>query len=57
VASQALPNAHTADQHFYQGKLMTARYFFEYELVKTDALIQRLSSTDHVTVEMQPTWF
>lgn len=57
TASQALANAHAADQPFYQGKIMTARYFFDYELIKTDALLQRLSAPARVTLEMQPDWF
>ncbi len=58
VAAQALPNATAeAEQNFYQGKLMAARYFFEYELVKVQSLATRLLSHDHVTVEMQTAWF
>jgi alkylation response protein AidB-like acyl-CoA dehydrogenase len=58
TATQALPQAASeGDQHFYQGKLMTARYFFEYELVKTKSLASRLLSQDRVTVEMQADWF
>ncbi len=57
TATQALAGAHAADRNFYQGKIMTARYFFVYELVKTDALIQCLYSADRVTLDMQPDWF
>lgn len=46
-----------ASNHFYQGKIATANYFFEYELVKTTALAKRLLSHNRVTVEMQPEWF
>ncbi len=58
VANQALPDA-TADddRNFYRGKLATARYFFEYELVKRHALVQRLQSENPVTVAMQGEWF
>ena len=42
---------------FYQGKIFTLRYFYEYELVKIDALIKRLLSEDNVTVEMEAEWF
>jgi Acetyl-CoA dehydrogenase C-terminal like/Acyl-CoA dehydrogenase, C-terminal domain len=45
------------DQGFYQGKLACARYFFEYELVKTESLARRLLSEDRITVEMKPEWF
>lgn len=57
VAQQQLAGAHTADKDFYQGKILTARYFYEYELVKAASLIKRLSSTDEVTIEMQADWF
>jgi alkylation response protein AidB-like acyl-CoA dehydrogenase len=45
------------DKAFYQGKLMTARYFYEYELVKIESLSRRLMSDDFVTIEMQESWF
>lgn len=57
VAKEKLNDAHEADQNFYQGKLATMRYFYEYELVKVDSLVKRLQSTDSVTIEMQSDWF
>jgi butyryl-CoA dehydrogenase len=57
VAQQKLNASHEADQNFYQGKLATMRYFYEYELVKVDSLVKRLQSTDNVTIEMQSDWF
>ena len=45
------------DFDFYQGKIFTLRYFYEYELVKIDSLIKRLLSEDNVTVEMEAAWF
>ncbi|MBO0950131.1 acyl-CoA dehydrogenase [Fibrella forsythiae] len=57
IAQAALPTAQGDDQAFYQGKLMAARYFYEYELVKTLSLVHRLQSTDHVTLEMHSDWF
>ncbi len=58
VANLALPTTQTDDdRNFYQGKLATARYFFEYELVKCHALARRLQSTNRVTVAMQGEWF
>lgn len=57
IAQQNLPEAHDADRDFYQGKIMTARYFYEYELVKADSLIKRLSSSNQVTIDMQSEWF
>ncbi|MFD2201089.1 acyl-CoA dehydrogenase [Shivajiella indica] len=46
-----------SEQEFYQGKIMCLRYFFEYELVKMDALGKRLLSTDMPTLEMKEDWF
>ncbi len=46
-----------SDRNFYQGKIATAHYFFEYELIKTISLARRLLSSDHTTVEMQAEWF
>jgi butyryl-CoA dehydrogenase len=46
-----------SDENFYRGKVVTARYFFEYELVKTVSLAERLTGSDRVTIEMQPDWF
>ncbi|RFS17501.1 acyl-CoA dehydrogenase [Emticicia sp. C21] len=57
TAQQNLAEAHDCDRDFYQGKLMTARYFYEYELVKSDSLIKRLLSSDQVTIDMQSEWF
>jgi alkylation response protein AidB-like acyl-CoA dehydrogenase len=57
VAKQKLSIAHEADQNFYQGKLATMRYFYEYELVKVDSLVKRLQSEDSVTIEMRSEWF
>jgi alkylation response protein AidB-like acyl-CoA dehydrogenase len=45
------------DFDFYQGKIFTLRYFYEYELVKIDSLMKRLLSEDNVTVEMETGWF
>ena len=57
VAMAALPAAPGDDAHFYHGKLMAARYFYEYELVKIYGLSKRLRSGDRVTVEMKSEWF
>ncbi len=45
------------EKSFYQGKIMCLRYFFEYELVKMDALGKRLVSPDMPTLEMHEEWF
>lgn len=57
VAQLALPTAHAGDRNFYQGKLMAAQYFYEYELVKVSGLARRLQSANAVTVAMQSEWF
>lgn len=45
------------DKYFYQGKIYTGRYFFDYELIKIDSLATRLSSDDKVTVEISKEYF
>lgn len=45
------------NEDFYKGKIMAMRYFYEYELIKVDALAKRLLSQDNVTIEMQADWF
>jgi butyryl-CoA dehydrogenase len=58
AAQQALDgNAKSKDIDFYQGKLVTARFFFAYELPKIQGLIQRLLDGDPLTVEMQSSFF
>ncbi len=58
VAIHKLPDALSDDdRNFYNGKLMTARYFIEYELIKVRSLAKRLQSPDRVTVEMRSEWF
>jgi alkylation response protein AidB-like acyl-CoA dehydrogenase len=57
-AEEALLAGVTGDDFdFYQGKIFTLRYFYEYELVKIDSLMKRLLSEDNVTVEMEAGWF
>ena len=46
-----------SDRNFYLGKIETARYFVEYELVKISSLSERLSSNSHPTIEMKKDWF
>ena len=58
LTGQNIPGAVSDDDRdFYNGKLMTARYFTAYELVKVRSLAQRLQSPDRVTVEMRGEWF
>ena len=57
VATAKRTDVHGDDADFYHGKLMAARYFYEYELVKIDGLSKRLQSDDRVTVDMKSEWF
>jgi butyryl-CoA dehydrogenase len=51
-AHQALDKGcKSKDIAFYQGKLLTFRYFFRYELPKTLGLAQRLMDKDPITME------
>ncbi len=45
------------DHIFYRGKLFAFRYFFGYELAKTEGLLKRLTHGDGVTVEMEAAFF
>ncbi|MFY0652478.1 MAG: acyl-CoA dehydrogenase [Cyclobacteriaceae bacterium] len=39
------------EDKFYQSKIYTMRYFFEYEIPKSEGLISRLNNSDCVTLE------
>jgi alkylation response protein AidB-like acyl-CoA dehydrogenase len=56
VAQAALRNGAT-EAAFYQGKIYTGRYFFNYELTKIESLATRLFSDDKVTVEITKEYF
>ncbi|MBU1739943.1 MAG: acyl-CoA dehydrogenase [Proteobacteria bacterium] len=45
------------DAKFYQGKLLTMKYFFHYELPKTLGLAERLKEADGLTLDMRPSLF
>lgn len=57
IASQKALDSGTNEANFYEGKLFTLRYFFEYELVKIDSLAKRLTSADALTVKMREEYF
>jgi butyryl-CoA dehydrogenase len=40
-----------------RGKLQTARYFFEYELPKTDAWLNVVETRNSTCREMREDWF
>jgi butyryl-CoA dehydrogenase len=46
-----------SDQDFYIGKIMTMKYFFLYELIKTYGLIERLSEEDGLTANFDDKFF
>jgi alkylation response protein AidB-like acyl-CoA dehydrogenase len=46
-----------ADDHFYRGKMFALRYFFRYEIPKTQALAQSLMDPDILTVDMKSELF
>ncbi len=51
-ASAGLTTAATEEEkHFYEGKLLTLRYFMEYEIPKTRGMKERLFSEERVTME------
>jgi butyryl-CoA dehydrogenase len=50
-------NPSETDSQFYQGKLITLRYFFHYELPKTLGLAARLMEEDGLTVEIDGSAF
>lgn len=57
-AQEALQkNPPKAEFNFYYGKVLTMRFFYEYELPKIEGLATRLLSDDPVTLEMQTAFF
>jgi len=58
VARKALAgNPASGDVNFYQGKLHTCAYFFNYELPKIEGLAKRLQNSDGLTVAMKNEYF
>lgn len=49
--------ARKKDRDFYEGKMFALRYFFGYELPRTEGLAARLADDDRMTVEMRPEFF
>ncbi|MBI5844980.1 MAG: acyl-CoA dehydrogenase [Deltaproteobacteria bacterium] len=50
-------NPSGGEKDFYEGKILTCRYFFAYELPKTLGLFARLSDEDPITLQMQQKHF
>ena len=58
AAEKALKKNPTGtDINFYQGKLYTFRYFFQYELPKIEGLAKSLLASNPITVEMKKDFF
>ena len=58
IAERALAKQpHTADEHFYRGKLQALRYFFRSELTEIDAWAKLLTDFDSTSYDMQADWF
>ena len=58
VASRALARAKaSADRDFYCGKVQAARYWFGWELPRTEQLAALLERADATPYEMQDEWF
>ena len=54
AAQKAVDKGATGDEfNFYQGKLLTMQYYFEYEVPKIQALCDRLVSANKLTVDMK----
>jgi butyryl-CoA dehydrogenase len=51
------PGVSPADAAFYNGKLFTARYFVDHELVKTLSMAELLRKNPQTNVEMQNNFF
>jgi len=57
TTAQVALSAGALEQDFYFGKIETARYAMEYELVKLRPLLERFSSTAYPTLTMKNDWF
>lgn len=57
IAARVMEETPGVDTDFYQGRIFTCNYFFEYELPKIQALKQRLLSADQVTLNIKDAYF
>ena len=57
AACRGLPDAHQQDQYFYQGKIHTARYYFDWELPAVKQYAETLNSGNRIPFDMQDDWF
>jgi butyryl-CoA dehydrogenase len=57
AASRGLTSGRAADAGFYRGKLQACRYFFRWELPRTQPQHALLRAMDPTCLEMQDGWF
>jgi butyryl-CoA dehydrogenase len=58
AATRKLQSAPTEQEaQFYKGKIFTFKYFYHYELPKTEGLVKRLLEADGLTVQMNDPLF
>ncbi len=57
VASRRRDGAPDDDAAFYAGKIQACRYFFRFELPRTEAQARLLSALDDTTLAMKEAWF
>ena len=57
VAARRQGDAGPDDAAFYAGKIQACRYFFRFELPKTEAQARLLSGLDDTTLAMKDAWF
>ncbi|MDA1269274.1 MAG: acyl-CoA dehydrogenase [Bacteroidetes bacterium] len=57
ITAQKALDEETKEQDFYLGKIETARYTMEYELVKLKGLLDRFASTSYPSIAMKTEWF
>lgn len=58
IAAQSYNNRNNeGDRNFFEGKIFTLKYFFNYELPKIHGLAARLRNADGLTLKMKPEYF
>jgi len=57
AAARGLAAGNAADADFYRGKLAACRYFFNWELPKTQPQHTLLRALDPTCLEMKDEWF
>lgn len=57
ASKKILKDLSKKENDFYQGKIFTMKYFFSYELVKTQSQNERLNQCDGLTLKMEDSFF